>query len=210
MPSPSRPRPDYLSQRVHPTTRFFWGLGLLSCLVFSGGWEARSLLAVLGLGLAVASGKRINLGYFAFLVGSVVVFNIFLPLGKVWFQIGPWAVTEGAFLLGLGKGMTFAGLVFFSLASISRHLSLPGRFGSLWARTFAWYEQLIDQRTALKPRALLLSVDRLLERLYPTRPGTQPNQPKESVTSSEKTKNSGWLVIGLTLTVALGIVVVLK
>lgn len=210
MPGPRRASRDHLSGLLHPTTRFFWGLGLLCCLVFSGGWEARSLLAVLGLILAVNSGKRVNLGYFAFLVGSVTVFNLFLPLGKVWFVIGPWAVTEGAFFLGLGKGMTFAGLVFFSLASISRHLSLPGRFGSLWGQTIAWYEQLMDQREALKPRALLLSVDRLLERLYPTREGAMPDRRAELDKQPGKTKPSGWILIALTLLAAAVIAVVLR
>jgi len=189
---------------VHPTARFFWGLGLLGCLVFAGGWEARTVLAFLGAALALASGKRVSLGYFVFLVASVVVFHLFLPVGKVWFSVGPWPVTEGAFFLGLGKGMTFAGLVFVSLASISRDLRLPGRFGALWGQTFSWYEQLMDQRSALKPRALLMSIDRLLERLYPTRGtlGTVPvaEAPRPNLA---RTGVGGWVLIALTLTPAL-------
>jgi heptaprenyl diphosphate synthase len=202
---------DRLARHLHPTVRFFWGLGLLCCLVFSGGWEARTLLAVMGLTLALLSGKRVSFGYFAFLIASVVVFNLFLPLGKLWFQIGPWAVTDGAFFLGLGKAMTFAGLVFFSLASISRHLRLPGRLGSLWGQTFAWYEQLMDQRRALKPRALLMSIDRLLEQLYPTRPGNQvPVRAEEKETRPDRTTVIGWVLVGLTWIPAFIVALVLK
>jgi len=211
MPRPEPRRIDRLGLHLHPTTRFFWGLGLISCLVFSGGWEARSLLAILGLVLALASGKRVSFGYFFFLIASVVVFNLFLPLGRVWFQVGPWAVTEGAFFLGLGKGMTFAGLVFFSLASISRQLRFPGRFGAVWGQTFAWYEQLMDQRKDLKPRALLLSVDRLLERLYPTRAGTSGrSRGLENQGPSFRTTTLGWILVASTLGPAVVIAVVLK
>jgi len=198
-----RPRVDQLGPRLHPTVRFFWGLGLLSCLVFADGWEARALLALLGVVLALASGKRVSLGYFGFLVASVVAFNLFLPVGRVWVNLGPVPITEGAFFLGLGKGLTFAGLVFFSLASISRDLRLPGRFGALWGQTFAWYEQLMDQRHALKPRALLLSIDRLLERLYPTRPGSTAVVPGSSPSLLPKTTVAGWVLVGLTLVPAI-------
>ena len=203
--SPRPGRMDHIGPLVHPTVRFFWGLGLLSCLVFAGGWEARGLVMALGLGLAAASGKRISLPYFTFLVFTVVVFNLLLPEGKVWFAIGPWAVTEGAFFLGLGKGFTFAGLVFISLGSISRDLRLPGKFGALWGKTFSWYEQLMDQRQSLKPRALLLSLDRLLEGLYPTRPRALTSEPDQEPGPRLPTKPSGWALVALTSASALAI-----
>ena len=185
---------------LHPTVRFFWGLGLLLCLVFSDGWAPRAALTALGLVLALLAGKRVSFGYFAFLVASVTVFNLFLPVGRVWFSLGPVPVTEGAFFLGLGKGLTFAGLVFLSLASVSRDLKLPGRFGTLWGKTFAWYEQLMDERAALKPRALLLSIDRLLERLYPTRSAVAA--PARERKEPPGTTAAGWVLGAATLLAA--------
>ncbi len=206
---PPRRRPDFLGPRIHPTVRFFWGLGLLSCLVFAGDWAPRSLLALLGLALALASGKRVSIAYFVFLVGTVVVFHLFLPLGKVWVQLGPWAITDGAFYLGLGKGVTFAGLVFFSLASISRDLRLPGKFGAVWGKTFAWYEQLMDQRQALKPRALLLSIDRLLERLYPTKSGAPAMASEVQARQVLRTTKAGWALVAASSAAALTIAVLI-
>ena len=201
-------RNDRLAGWVHPTVRFFWGLGLVACLVFTGGWVARGALAFLGVVLALASGKRVSFPYFLFLIATIVIFNLLLPEGRVWLQLGPWAITEGAFFLGLGKGFTFSGLVFFSLASVSRDLRLPGRFGALWGQTFSWYEQLMDQRQALKPRALLMSIDRLLDRLYPTRPeGLRDLKGSANQPSIASTTPLGWvLVVGsLILSVALAV-----
>lgn len=193
-----RKRIDRLSI-IHPTVRFFWGLGLLLCLVFADDWRPRAALTALALVLALLAGKRVSFGYLAFLVGSVIVFNLLLPVGRVWFSLGPVPITEGAFFLGLGKGLTFAGLVYVSLASVSRELSLPGRFGALWGRTFSWYERLMDARAAIRPRALLLSIDRLLERLYPTR--TAPTQSEERERPAPaRTTPLGWTLAVTTLT----------
>lgn len=204
MPRPRTKRIDRLQGLLHPTVRFWWGLGLLGCLVFAGDWQPRVALALAGALLAVLSGKRVSFGYFGFLVASVVVFHLFLPVGRVWLQLGPWAITEGAFFLGLGKGATFAGLVFFSLASIHRDLQLPGRFGAVWAKTFSWYEQLMDQRGALKPRALLLSMDQLLERLYPTRPG-RTGAPTAAKAAPGPTQPLGWVLVVVSLAVGLAV-----
>jgi len=204
VPKPRIKRPDLFTTRIHPTVRFFWGLTLIGCLVFAGSWEARTILALTGGMLAVLAGKRVSFAYFIFLVASVIVFNLFLPVGRVWVSLGPVPITEGAFFGGLGKGMTFAGLVFFSLASISRDLRLPGKLGALWGQTFSWYEQLMDQRGALKPRALLMSIDRLLERLYPTR------NPGASVLTKETpvlkpTTPTGWTIAVVTTVAALAL-----
>lgn len=201
-------RTDRLSF-LHPSTRFFWGLGMLGCLVFAAGWEARGLLCATGALLAVLSGKRVSFPYFAFLIATIVLFHLFLPIGRIWVQVGPWPVTEGAFFLGLGKGFTFAGLVFFSLASISRDLRLPGRFGALWGKTFSWYEQLMDQRKAIKPRALILSIDLVLERLYPTRPNSAPTPTNHPQTSAATTAG-GWSFVVLTLALGVATLVFLR
>jgi len=164
----------------------------------------------LGLVLALCSGKRVSFPYFSFLIATVVLFHLFLPLGKVWFHVGSWPFTEGAFLLGLGKGFTFAGLVFLSLGAIHRRLELPGTLGQVWAQTFSWYEQLMEQRAAIKPRALLLSLDRLLERLYPTKSGSaivpQISTPLPSDGQkawASRTTAAGWVLVAVTTGAAL-------
>jgi hypothetical protein len=58
----------------------------------------------------------------------------------------------------------------------------------------------MDQRQALKPRALLLSIDRLLERLYPTRPGALIN--REGAPQNKPlppTSVLGWILVASTL-----------
>ena len=62
----------------------------------------------------------------------------------------------------------------------------------------------MDQRQALKPRALLLSIDRLLERLYPTRTETQP-APEAVALVLRPTTALGWTLVAVTLGTALAV-----
>lgn len=194
-------RIDRLGPHLAPGTRLVWGALLLPVLVFQPHWQAQLALTLLFGVLAVGAGKRVSFGYFSFLAASITAFNLITPFGKVLWQVGPWALTEGALFDGLAKGISLVGLVFVSLFSVSRHLRLPGKFGGLLARTFLYYEMLLSHRKSLKLRSLVISIDRLLERLYdPAHPLPEPEPaPKIGTTAL------GWLVMGLTLSAGLAL-----
>lgn len=164
-----RPRVDRIGPWVSPPLRFFWGLALVTSLLILHTPLEKTALAILGVGLVLLAGKRIKFSYYFFLIITVVFFHLLLPFGKVLFQAGPFLVTDGALKEGYDRAITLCGLVFFSLFSVSRDLRLPGALGRLWAQTFYYYEQLFEARKTIKPRKILLSIDGLLERLYPTK-----------------------------------------
>ncbi len=184
-------RLDHLHRYIAPGTRLVWGLGLIALLALSQNWLLRLTLTGLGAVLALAAGKKIRFLYFAFLVLSVTVFNLFVPFGKVLFQWGNFLITEGALSEGLAKGLTLCGLIFLSLASVSRHLKFPGAWGQLWGQTFAYYERLLEVRKALDPKNFWSSLDRLLETAYQV----EESQP---ATARLRTTPGGWLFIALT------------
>jgi hypothetical protein len=210
MAKPRRPkRPDRLDGWIHPTVRFVWGLALIAVLVLAPRWEARALVMVVGGVLATLAGKRISFSYFAVLCGTVVVFHLLAPFGKVLTTVAGFPITEGALLGGWKNGLTMAGLVFVSLGTISRRLHLPGQFGELWALTFAWYERLMESRNRIQPGALLLSIDRILEHHYPTRSGA-PLVEQGKRTPHTPTKPLGWVLVFLTTSLTMAAGVLLK
>ena len=162
-------KPDHLGTMLPPLPRLLWGTALIPLLLFQHHWEAQLILTILFASLAILAGKRIRFLYFFFMAGSIALFNLITPFGRVLWQLGPWPITEGALTGGIGKGISIAGLVFASLFSVSRELRLPGRFGGLLTRTFVFYDELLSEKKSLQPKALVISIDRLLERLY--RPG---------------------------------------
>lgn len=200
-------RTDHLGPQIAPLHRLIWGACLIPLLIFQAHWEAQAGLAGLFALLAKRSGKRVSFPYFLFLAASITAFNLITPFGRVLWQVGPWALTQGALTEGLSKGVSIIGLVFISLFSVSRHLRFPGSFGGLLTRTFVYYERLLQEKKGLQPRALVISIDRLLERLY--QPGTTvaeaANPPEAHAVKVESTKPFGWWLMSLVTALAMGL-----
>ncbi|NNM53890.1 MAG: hypothetical protein HKM05_04120 [Spirochaetales bacterium] len=192
-------RADHLHRWLAPGTRLIWGLGLIAVLALTPTWPARLVLTAVGAVAALAAGKKIQFLYFAFLVLSVTVFNLFVPFGKVLFRWGGFLFTEGALSEGLAKGLTLCGFIFLSLASVSRYLKFPGAWGQLWGQTFAFYERLLEVKKKLDPKNFWSSLDNLLESAYQAQ-----DPPAETV--SPKTSRAGWLLIAVSAVGALTLI----
>ncbi|NNM66418.1 MAG: hypothetical protein HKM06_00250 [Spirochaetales bacterium] len=192
-------RTDVLGNWISPKTRLVWGLLMILTLSVSVSWPAHAFITAEGFLLARLAGKRVSLLYFAFLTLSITLFQIFLPFGRVLFRLGSFALTEGALSEGLLKGVTLSGLVFLSLAAVSKNLIFPGRLGALWGKTFTYYERLLEVRKSLNARGLFSSLDTILEAQFPTESPTRtPSLPQERNFAS--TTLTGWVVItGTTL-----------
>lgn len=186
-------RTDLLAPRITPPLRFLWGIGLILILVLSPSWALKTGLTLMAAGLTVMAGKRVQFGYFLFLLATVLFFQLLLPFGKVLVQAGPLLITDGALREGYDRGITLCGLVFISLFSVSRGLGLPGKLGKLWALTFSYYERLLEARKSLHRRRLMLSIDAILENHYPTK--GQRAHPLEAPVQDTRTRPSGWLLI---------------
>jgi hypothetical protein len=191
-------RIDRLGPRLAPLTRLAWGMVLIPLLAFQSRWYLTLILVAIFALLAGRAGKRISFPFFASMVASVTVFNLLSPFGRVLLSWGPFTLTQGALEDGLNKGLVISGLVFVSLFSVSRELRFGGRLGDLLARTFYYYEQLMTERKNLRLRTLVLSVDRMLERLFD--PSGDHELPAPPV--PRRTRPSGWLLVGATVLAA--------
>jgi heptaprenyl diphosphate synthase len=187
-------RTELLETWISPKTRLVWGLLLILTLSVSASWPTHAFITVEGFVLARLAGKRVSLLYFSFLTLSITLFQIFVPFGRVLLRLGSFALTEGALSEGLLKGVTLSGLVFLSLAAVSKNLVFPGRLGALWGKTFAYYERLLEVRKSLNARNLFSSLDTVLETQFPTQ-GSDPvlSQPSERIFA--KTTLKGWLIV---------------
>jgi len=122
----------------------------------------KALLFAAFLAAALASGKKVSLAATVFVSLGIVAANLLVPVGKVLWRLGPFLVTETALWDGVGKAVTFEGLVYVSKATIRPGLRLPGRFGSIVARAFVYYDRIIEYRGRLKPATLFEDADALM------------------------------------------------
>ncbi len=111
--------------------------------------------------LAGLTGRRVRIMPAAVVLFSVVIANLFSPNGRVLFSIWKLEVTYGALRLGLLKGSLLVGLIYVSRASVRLDLKIPGYFGALLLKSFAYFEVLTEKWPGTRG-GLLERIDDLL------------------------------------------------
>lgn len=113
---------------------------------------------------AAIMGRRVRLLPPAVMLLSVVIANLFSPNGRVLLSLWRFDVTSGAVRLGFLKGSLLIGLIYVSRISVGPGLRIPGRFGALFLKTFAYFEELSEKWPETRGD-LLARIDDLLERM---------------------------------------------
>ncbi len=142
------------------------GILVLPAFLLQDNLAVRVLQVFLFAVLALLAGKRIRFGYFAIIVVSITAFHLLVPVGRVLFEVGPLAVTQGALSAGLYKGLAVAGMVFLSLATVRPDVRLPGTTGALAAKVFWSFEHIMESRGELSWKHPVGTADRLLLNLH--------------------------------------------
>jgi len=146
------------------------GAALSVAFLFQRSLTVRALLFVAFFSAAVYAGKKVSL-LSAFLVSAgIVLANLLAPVGRVLAEVGPLKVTETALMDGLGKALVFEGLICISKASILPGLRLPGRFGSLVASAFVYYDRIVEYKGKVKPATLIEDADMLMLAMWEEEP----------------------------------------
>jgi hypothetical protein len=121
------------------------------------------------------SGKKVSPLATLLVSAGIVAANLLVPVGRVLAQLGPFRITETALLDGLGKALIFEGLIYVSKASILPGLRLPGRFGSLAAAAFVYYDRIVEYKGYLRPSTLIDDADALMLKIW-EEPRSEPEQ----------------------------------
>lgn len=147
--------------------------------------------------------KRVKILPSFFITLSLVFFSLLSPFGKVWFSIGNFTITEGAFLLGLKKSFVLCGMVFISQIATSFEFNIKGNFGKMISEVFYWFsifsdfskkaksESKLQINEKKKSKLSLKSIDEYLCELY-------FEEKQEKNKNAHKTEESGekfWTIL---------------
>lgn len=147
--------------------------------------------------------KRVKILPSFFITLSLVFFSLLSPFGKVWFSIGNFTITEGAFLLGLKKSFVLCGMVFISQIATSFEFNIKGNFGKMISEVFYWFsifsdfskkaksESKLQINEKKKSKLSLKSIDEYLCELY-------FEEKQEKNNNAHKTEESGekfWTIL---------------
>jgi hypothetical protein len=149
-----------------PATLAAAGAAISLAYFFQRSLEVRAVMFLFFVGAAWLSGKKLSLVATIVVSAGIVAANLLLRVGKVIAVLGPLKITETALLDGLGKALVFEGLMYISKASILPGLRLPGRFGSLVATAFVYYDRIVEYKGSIKPATLIADADRLMLKIW--------------------------------------------
>ena len=142
--------------------------------------------------------KRVKILPSFFITLSLVFFSLLSPFGKVWFSIGNFTITEGAFLLGLKKSFVLCGMVFISQIATSFEINIKGNFGKMISEVFYWFsifsdfskkaksESKLQINEKKKSKLSLKSIDEYLCELYFDEKQDKNNNAHKTEESGEK------------------------
>lgn len=142
--------------------------------------------------------KRVKILPSFFITLSLVFFSLLSPFGKVWFSIGNFTITEGAFLLGLKKSFVLCGMVFISQIATSFEFNIKGNFGKMISEVFYWFsifsdfskkaksESKLQINEKKKSKLSLKSIDEYLCELYFEEKQEKNNNEHKTEESGEK------------------------
>lgn len=138
------------------------GLFLSVAFLFQKSLPAKSVMLAFFIGASWFAGRKFSLLATLIVAGTIIAANLLVPFGKVLYQTGPFIVTEGALLDGVDKAVTFEGLMYLSKSSILPSLKIPGAFGAVVARSFLYYDRIVENRVKIRPATLLADADALM------------------------------------------------
>jgi len=194
-----------------------WQIGLAGLTVAILFILERNLAVKLGLLLffilaTYLAGKSFSLLVTLMVSAGIILANLFVPSGKVLYQLGPLTVTQFALTDGIIKAMTFEGLMFLSKASILQGLKIPGTLGNIVSSSFLYYDRIIEYKGRIHAATLSADVDEMMFTVWQKETAQQEPTTSASVVSglspSSKTKQgAAILLLAVAIVVALFIFV---
>jgi hypothetical protein len=154
------------------------GAALSAAYLFQRSLAIRAAMFLVFMAAAWLSGKRLSLVATLAVSAGIVGANLLIPVGRVVAVLGPLKITQTALLDGLGKALVFEGLVHISKASILPALRLPGRFGSLVASAFLYYDRIVEYKGNIKPATLIRDADALMLKIWDEPQAEASQEPK--------------------------------
>lgn len=146
----------------HPAFRVSVGTIFLLTLMFSDSLILQAGIMGLSIALVLADKTPVKPVPALVMTASIVLFNLFVPFGKVLIAPLGIPITEGALVSGVKKALLLEGMIFISKWMLKSGISLPGKAGKLISQAFGILRNLSAQRKKIDPKNLIASIDSIM------------------------------------------------
>lgn len=178
---------------ISPEHLALTGILALPALLFGGALWVKVILAALYICLSLLSGRRVRVLPNLFVAIGIIASHLITPIGRIYFRLGAFPVTEGALRLGVLKAATIIGLVYLSRLTVRATIRLPGRAGEVFSLMLFYFERITEQKIRLRRGEIWKSLDELLDAVF------HSAVPGEGRMERQKSRLPGLLAAGVFL-----------
>jgi heptaprenyl diphosphate synthase len=172
------------------------GLLIMPSLLFNPITLVRTVLFLFFWFLAWLAGKKNNPVITILIILGIVIFNLFVPYGRVLFSVGVFKITSGALTTGIHRAVTLEGLIMLSRLTIRQDLRIPGAFGELIGESFRIFSLIMNQKQRITRKNFIGDIDRLLLDLSADETETA-ERPAAGPYPAQRTRLPGFIVLVL-------------
>ncbi len=137
-------------------------LCLILLLLFSPNLYLAAGVTAISILLLITGKIKINLLPAGLTTAGIILFNLFVPFGKVLAEPFTLPVTEGALLLGIKKALVLEGMLFLSRWALNGGATLSGFRSGLLSDLFGFLAILTSSRKKIRRKQLVASIDELM------------------------------------------------
>ena len=167
-------------KNIEPGVCFITGIAIILPFLFTDDLIMRSIFVVIAIILNISTGRKIRILPNILLLFGVIIANIYPPVGKVYFEIGNFYITEGAITSGIKKSLLLIGTVYISRFAVRKELVFPGKTGFLFYKIFFYFEKLTELRLKFRKDILEQIDSKLIEIEESTAPSEADNAKNHS------------------------------
>ncbi len=153
-----------LAAIVSARALFVAGALVLPAFLFQKDAVIRALEILLFLVLNAAGGRRVRVVQILVTTAGIVLFNLFVPTGRVLVSLAGLPVTEAALRNGVARATALVGMIAISQFSLREDLRLPGRVGGLVGRSLFYFQRIVGMGARVDRKDIVGSIDALLEK----------------------------------------------
>lgn len=135
---------------------------LIGLLLFSRHLYITAAITLISVILLITGKKRIRILPVILTTAGIILFNVFVPFGKVLAQPFSFPVTQGALLLGIKKALVLEGMLFLSRWALNGSGTLPGFHSGIMSDLFRFLAILTNGRKKIRRKQLVASIDDLM------------------------------------------------
>lgn len=125
---------------LNPVQKLIFGLLFIPAYLLQQSIYIRTVQFIIIILMYILNGGKFRIMPNIILFTGIIFAYLVIPVGKVFFSVGSFPVTQGSLNSGIKRALMLIGLIYISRLAVSSKLELRGKTGNLIGKVFYYFE----------------------------------------------------------------------